>query len=252
MKEQLKALEGGALVILLRQELVRLQSVAGQVRRDLGELTRALEGGASLPPWLAAIHGALAMASPPPAWVAASWPAADLGSWASEMQARGEQLSAWLEGGRPASFWLGGLFNPRGLLTAAKQEVVRAKGWALDSSALSITLRRSMRDAVKKAPDEGVYVHGLSLEGAQWDRKENVLAESRPKVLFQEVPVVHITAAAPGAAGLGKDTYLCPVYLSNRRGAGEHVMDLPLRTPTGVGADTWVLRGVAAYLRRSD
>ena len=34
------------------------------------------------------------------------------------------------------------------------------------------------------APAEGVFIHGLFLEGCRWDDKKEALEESLPKVLF--------------------------------------------------------------------
>lgn len=51
-----------------------------------------------------------------------------------------------------------------------------------------------MKDDVTAPPAEGVYVYGLYLEGAGWDRRNMKLIDSRPKVLFEMMPVVRIYA----------------------------------------------------------
>lgn len=37
------------------------------------------------------------------------------------------------------------------------------------------------QDSYEEGPEDGVYINGLFLEGATWDKKEMRLAESMPK-----------------------------------------------------------------------
>lgn len=66
-----------------------------------------------------------------------------------------------------------------------RQEVTRAhKGWALDMVILHNDVTKWMRDDITSPPNEGVYVYGLYLEGAGWDRRGAKLIEPKPKVLI--------------------------------------------------------------------
>ena len=63
------------------------------------------------------------------------------------------------------------------------QEVTRQhRGWSLDSVILQNLVTRFTREDLQEAPPEGVYVYGLYLEGASWDRKKSRLVESKQKV----------------------------------------------------------------------
>ncbi len=45
-------------------------------------------------------------------------------------------------------------------------------------------------------PENGCYIRGLFLEGARWDPDTFVLAESRPKELYTDMPVMWLIPAA--------------------------------------------------------
>lgn len=76
-----------------------------------------------------------------------------------------------------------------------RQEIARAhKGWALDQCSLHNEVSKNTREEIKQGPAEGVYVYGLYLDGAGWDRRHSRLGESINKVLYTLLPVVHVFA----------------------------------------------------------
>lgn len=76
----------------------------------------------------------------------------------------------------------------QGFLTAMRQETTRSnlsRGWALDTVTLSNDVTKMMREDVSAPPPDdvgGVYIYGLFLDGAGWDRRSAKLTEAPPKV----------------------------------------------------------------------
>ena len=88
----------------------------------------------------------------------------------------------------------------------------------------------------------GVYVHGLFLDGAGWDRRNSKLIEPQPKVLYTAIPVVHVFAIN-AERRKGSNLYECPVYKKPRRTDLTYIF--PLLLKTAKDPDHWTLRGVA-------
>uniref|UniRef100_A0A8C3R483 Dynein heavy chain 8, axonemal n=1 Tax=Cyanoderma ruficeps TaxID=181631 RepID=A0A8C3R483_9PASS len=189
----------------------------------------------------------------PKLWFRISWESTTLGFWFTELLERNQQFSSWLQDGRPNQFWMTGFFNPQGFLTAMRQETTRmnlAKGWELDSVVLCSEVTKMMKEDVVGPPPAdigGVYIHGLFLEGAGWDRRNSKLVESAPKVLFTSFPVVHVYAVSTAALSDPRKqhghVYSCPVYKKPRRTDLTYIFSLHLKTVQN--PDHWTLRGVA-------
>ncbi len=116
------------------------------------------------------------------------------------------------------------------------------KGWALDTVVVHNDITRMMKDDVTAPPPEGVYVYGLYIDGAGWDRKNCRLTEPTPKVLFAFLPVAHIYAINIREARDPK-LYVCPVYKKPRRTDLTYITALLLKSIHH--SDHWTMRGVA-------
>lgn len=64
---------------------------------------------------------------------------------------------------------------------------------------------------IKEPPDGGCYIRGLFLEGARWDYTTHVLAESHPKELYTDLPVMWLKPKQFRIQPTG-GFYNCPVY----------------------------------------
>ena len=157
-----------------------------------------------------------------------------------------------------------GFFNPQGFLTAMKQEVTRANAknkWSLDDVTYDTTVMSEFTkvEQVRSGPKEGngVYVHGLFIDGAGWDTKEGSLVESEPKKLFAPLPVLWVTAMTKGdvkakrdAMGvLGPNDIPCYKYPART----DRYIIFMVNLPTKVKRPShWVLRGVALLCVTTD
>lgn len=132
----------------------------------------------------------------------------------------------------------------QGFLTAMRQEVTRAhKGWALDGVVLNNEMTKHTKDDISAPPPEGVFVHGLFLDGAGWDRRNSRLVESPPKVMSTPLPVIRIFAenSVPPA---DSKLYECPIYKKPRRTDLTFIATVQLRHGTA-NDEKWIMRGVA-------
>ncbi|XP_078247829.1 dynein axonemal heavy chain 5 isoform X3 [Pogona vitticeps] len=228
--------------IFLRQEIDRMQRIIALVRNTLTDLKLAIDGTIIMSENLRDALDCMYDARIPERWRKASWASSTLGFWFTELLERNRQFHCWIFEGRPNCFWMTGFFNPQGFLTAMRQEITRAnKGWALDSVVLCNEVTKWMKDDITTPPSEGVYVYGLYLEGAGWDKRNLKLIESKPKVLFEPMPVIRIYAE--NNTSRDPRLYSCPIYKKTVRTDLNYIAAVDLRTTQP--PDHWILRGVA-------
>ena len=201
---------------------------------------------------------------------------------------REKQLTGWLDHQRPPSYWLTGFYNPQGFLTAAKQEITRRhpylarqagesskedSKWSLDNVSLITEVTDYLVTNIGKigrSKDEnkldGVYIHGLFLEGCSWDRKDNKVFLLRdtnpvnPRELYTAMPVLFIRAETNDVvktyytSGPQKEYnwYQCPVYTRPKRSDQSLIkhFKIALRSHRADPPEKWVLRGVALLCSR--
>nr|XP_036233287.1 dynein heavy chain 5, axonemal isoform X1 [Bactrocera oleae] len=229
--------------IFLRQEIDRMQKVIKEVYTCLCDLKLAIDGTIVMSPALKESLDAMYDARIPESWMKISWESTTLGFWYTELLERNAQFRTWISTDRPKVFWMTGFFNPQGFLTAMRQEVTRAhKGWALDSVVLQNQITRYNKEDISEYPTEGVYVHGLFLEGASLDRRSGKLVESKMKVLYEQMPVIYIYAINT-TAGKDPKLYECPIYRKPQRTDAKYVGSIDFETD--FNPKHWTLRGVA-------
>merc|ERR1711998_81594 len=249
--------------IFLFQEIQRLQKVIGKVRFILHQLQLAINGEVVMTEELQETLDAMYEARVPHLWTYEisgsefSWILPTLGLWFTALLSRDQQNRTWLSEKRPDSFWITGFFNPNGFLTAMKQEVVRrhkAEKWSLDdvvdrTEATTFENISKIKDQIS----EGVYVHGLFIEGAGFDRAGGFITESTPKVLFTSMPILFVTAnAKKSQEQLRKEQFgsqgpfECPVYKYPKRTDRFYIFLVTLKCPDATkGPAHWVLRAAA-------
>lgn len=108
-----------------------------------------------------------------------------LGSWIEHFMKRLQQYNEWLTKDDLPVMWISGLHIPESYLTALVQTTCRKKKWALDKSTLytDVTKIKDPSD-IKKKPENGCYITGLFLEGAQWDFDKQCLKRQKFFVFY--------------------------------------------------------------------
>eukprot|EP00736_Rhodelphis_marinus_P001164 Rmarinus@m.23243 len=255
VKKSIRQLGGSTpLNSFLFEEIQRMQALLWRVRTTCSQIQKALDGEVVMDDAVTKNIDAIFQGRVPEDWYSISFEAVSISKWLHALLPRSSMLSTWLFHGAPISFWLGGFFSPRGFLTALRQELVRREGKpgkdgpepaSLDHVALRFSVLAFSKNELRSFSNEGVYIHGLAIQGAGWDRRFTLPTEETPADGTDEMPIIQITLTQTSTlAKLEKadNIYSCPIYHTGRR-ADTFICCMLLKTT--VPPLKWVLRGTA-------
>eukprot|EP00742_Colponemidia_sp_Colp-10_P026906 GILJ01033111.1.p1 GENE.GILJ01033111.1~~GILJ01033111.1.p1 ORF type:complete len:344 (-),score=47.18 GILJ01033111.1:90-1091(-) len=246
-----KARDRTPYVVVALQECERMNILLDELRRTLQELQLGLEGALNISDAMEALSTALFLNRVPKNWEKyAYFSLKSLGSWFNDLLDRVTFLNQWtVDLNLPASVWLPGLFNPKSFLTAVMQTTARKFEYPLDNMTIETHATTMMDPAsVQTAPETGVYIHGLYLEGARWDTEKGVLRDSFLKELYPAVPVVWVKSVKLEEK-VKQEIYECPVYVTSQRGP-TFVFTATMKTKDE--PHKWILGGVALLMSLDD
>jgi len=234
---------------VLIQELTRFNVLIRTIHSTLVDIQKAMAGLMLMSLDLEQVFNSIFDGRTPVMWLADSYPSLKpLGSYTNDLISRLAFFQLWIDAGIPVTFWISGIYFTQAFTTGASQNFARKYTIPIDTLTFDFIFPKEQEPTVK--PDNGVYTYGTFLEGCKWCWDTWELQESDPKVLYSQVPLVHII---PAKLNELKEypNYDAPMYkISSRKGtlsttghSTNFVMSI--RLPSAVPQSHWVKRGVA-------
>ncbi|CAB0007849.1 unnamed protein product [Nesidiocoris tenuis] len=207
------------LMVVLLQEIQRYNVLLLGIEQSLKNLQKGIKGFMVMTPDLENIFECLYEGKIPNPWLKAYPSMLSLGSWSRDLIHRVDHFSRWANTlTAPLAFWLSAFTFPTGFLTAVLQD--------------------------------GVFVRGMYLEGASWNRKEQTLMEPGLLELFCPLPPIHFLPVEQ-TKHKTKGLYECPVYYypqrSGTQGRAAFVVVVELKSGN-YSSEFWIKRGTAILL----
>ncbi|CAK9115050.1 DNA polymerase epsilon catalytic subunit A (DNA polymerase II subunit A) [Durusdinium trenchii] len=137
----------------------------------------------------------------PSRWQKRSFPSCrPLSVWLIGLKIRAQWLeAAWGQRGHePLCYRLDLFWRPRLLLLSHLRVAAQKENISLDSYSFKhkVLDRIEEEEDVQDHPASGLYVVGIFLKGASWERKRARLVDHRPEELFYKMPVIHFIPSA--------------------------------------------------------
>lgn len=243
-------------IIVSLQESDRMNGLLSKLRGSMTELELGISGALNITEKMEDLGSDLQINKVNADWAALAYPSLkSLAVWFADLLLRVDQLMEWTRIlALLKSLWISGLFNAMSFLTAVMQITARSNQLPLDymTNRCRFINTRDVGD-ITAQPNEGVYVHGLFMEGAGWEDgkgdDEGYMTESKMKDLHPYMPIcnvfsVHIDVMDWTAM------YQCPVFGTSTRGA-TFIFQANVRMDPDDDAKRWILAG-AALLTQDD
>jgi len=244
----------------LTQEYQRFNRLIKQMVGTLAELQKAIKGIIVMTGELDGMFNALLNNQVPTIWTngGIGYPSLKpLTSWFEDMILRVDFFKDWIENGPPHAYWVSAFYFPQGFLTSVLQGYSRGNMIPVDQLSFEFNLEDTEDPAeLEGPPEEGIYVHGLFMDGAAWDYQEMVICDQEFGVMFVRAPVINFVPWQDKTPN--KEKYSIPVYktsvragtLSTTGHSTNYVLSIELETQEA--PVYWILKGAALLTMLND
>lgn len=166
----------------------------------------------------------------------------ELWQWIKDFGKRAAQLntleSGYITAPDTRSIWLGGLFQPEGLVAATRQFIGSKTMWPLEQMDLDVIINKSSKT------ENGFMFDQLRLFGADWDRKTCALTMTTlSSVTLPTTTFRWFKKGEEPPAPDGQYRVEIPVYLNST--FRQLLFSVRFMSPVSIPEEIWALRSVS-------